>query len=70
MAYSCKAIATKPDGTIFHESVHESNGEACETLAEICNLSEEEHQHLWDELHFETPEFSLTVETEEYVPTP
>lgn len=38
-----------------YRSDHESNGDACEDLATRYNLTEAEHQALWDSLYLELP---------------
>ena len=59
------AVATRlSDNVEVHRSGHDSNGEACEVLAEEFNLTEEQHQALWDELALVTDTHELTVEGE------
>lgn len=57
-----KAIATDSTGRILFQGTYDSNGEACEALARRFNLSEEQHQILWDELSYSINDVHLSVE--------
>lgn len=59
------AVAVRrSDNNEVHRSGHDSNGEACEVLAEEFNLSEEQHQFLWDNLWLVTAYHEFFIEGE------
>ena len=60
--HTSKATATDSKGHILFQGIYDSNGEACEALAQHFNLSEEQHQILWDELSYSINDVHLSVE--------